>query len=71
MEVETVAKKWGSSIGVILPKSLVEARKIKENDRIIVEIRSKKVKAGELFGILKEWKKPTQEIKNEMKRGWD
>src|SRR3989344_3506269 len=28
MEVETVAKKWGSSIGVILPKSLVEARKI-------------------------------------------
>ncbi len=27
-------------------------------------------KAGELFGYLKGWKKPTQELKEEMRKGW-
>ena len=71
MEIETVAKKWGSSLGIILPKSVVETKKIKENDKVIIEVKERKAKAGELFGILKDWKKSTQEIKDEMKRGWE
>ena len=70
MEIETKAKKWGSSIGIILPKSVVEANKIRENDKIIVEIKNRPL-AGKFFGRLKDWKKPTQEIKDEMRKGWE
>ena len=70
MEIETVAKRWGSSIGIILPKAIIEENKIRENDKIIVEIK-KKALAGELFGKLPNWKKSTQEIKDEMRKGWE
>ncbi|HUS50721.1 MAG TPA: AbrB/MazE/SpoVT family DNA-binding domain-containing protein [Candidatus Paceibacterota bacterium] len=71
MEVKTKAKKWGSSIGIILPKAVVEAKKIRENDEIIIEIKNRPL-AGELFGKFPEWKsgKSAQEIKDEMRRGW-
>jgi len=70
MEIETVAKRWGSSIGIILPKAIIEENKIRENDKIIVEIK-KKALAGELFGKFPNWKKSTQEIKDEMRKGWE
>lgn len=71
MEVKTIARRWGSSIGVILPKSLVEAKRIRENDEVIVNVEKPKPKAGTLFGFLKDWKKPTQEIKDELRKGWE
>jgi len=70
MEIKTKAKKWGSSLGVILPKSFVETNRIRENDEVIVEVR-KQVLVKDLFGVLKDWKRPTQEIKDEMRKGWD
>ena len=33
MEIKVKAKKWESSMGIILPKSIVDLKKIKENDR--------------------------------------
>lgn len=71
MEIKTVAKRWGSSIGVILPKAVVEENRIKENDRIVIEIK-KKTLAGEMFGKFPEWKskKSAQELKDEARIGW-
>jgi antitoxin component of MazEF toxin-antitoxin module len=71
MEVKTIARKWGSSIGVILPKNVVEAKKIRESDEVVITIEKIRPKAGVLFGYLKGWKKPTQEIKNELREGWE
>lgn len=70
-EIKAIAKKWGSSIGIIIPKEIVDSKKIKENDQIIIEIKSKPI-AKELFGRCPEWKskKTTQELKNEMRKGW-
>ncbi len=70
-EIKTKAKKWGSSIGIIIPKEIVEAKKIKQNDEIIIEIKSRPL-ARELFGRFPEWKskKSTQELKDEMRKGW-
>lgn len=70
MEIKTIARKWGSSIGVIIPKEVVDTKKIKENDEIIVRVDTIKPKAGVLFGFLRNWKKSTQEIKDEMRGGW-
>jgi antitoxin component of MazEF toxin-antitoxin module len=69
MEIETTAKRWGSSIGVILPKTLVEKEHIKENDKIVISVK-KRHYAREFFGLLCNWKRPTNEIKKEMKHGW-
>lgn len=71
MEVNVIAKRWGSSIGVIIPKEVVEAKRIKENDKIVIRFGKRKPKAGVLFGRFANWKKSGQEIKDEMKRGWE
>ena len=70
VEIETKTKRWGSSIGVVLPKSLVEEVGIRPNETIVIEVK-KRHKAKEFFGLLKEWKRPTQEIKDEARKGWD
>ena len=70
MEVRTKARRWGSSLAVILPKAFVDARRINENDEIVIEVR-KPLLVKDVFGILKgKIKRPTQEIKDEMRRGW-
>ena len=70
-EIEVVAKKWGSSIGVIIPNHVVEAEHITENETVKLEIK-KNHTAKEVWGlILKGWKKTTQELKNEARKGWD
>ncbi len=72
MEIKTIVKKWGSSLGVILPKSVVIENRIRENEEIIIEIK-KRTFAGEMFGKYPEWKskKTGQELKDEARRGWD
>jgi len=69
MELETKTKKWGNSIGVVIPKGILEKQKIKENEIVIVSIK-KKLLVSEVFGALKGWKKSAQEIKDEMRKAW-
>ena len=70
MEIKTIAKKWGSSIGVIIPKEVVDAKRIKENDKITIEIKTRSL-AGNMFGFGKErFKKTAQQIKDEAREGW-
>ncbi len=71
MEIETTTRKWGNSIAIIIPASIVEQQKLKENEEVIVKVDKKKVKAGELFGFLKDWKRSTDDILKEADRGWD
>ena len=68
MEVTAKPKKWGNSIGIIIPKEVVDLEKIAEGDELIVHIEKKKdreraklMKEGylemkeELLKINKEW----------------
>ncbi len=71
MEIKTIAKRWGSSIGVILPKKIVEAKRIRENDVIKIEIKNRPL-AKEFFGKFKgKFKRSAQELKDEARRGWN
>lgn len=65
--VEVVAKKWGSSVGIIIPKDVAEKEKIKEGSKLEIIIR-KPVKADmdKIFGSLRGWKKPTDHILKEV-----
>lgn len=70
MEIKTIARKWGNSLAVILPKAVVDEKKIREDDEIVIELKKLPL-AGELFGRFPHWKKSTQEIKDEMRKGWN
>ena len=70
MAVETKLKKWGNSMAIIVPSSLVEKRKLKENDTILVEI-VKEANLSEISRLIKKRKISGQEAKDEARRGWD
>ena len=71
IECETVTRKWGNSIGLIIPKNVAEKSHLKENKKLrIIIIEESPIKRT--FGMLKEWKKPTKQIIKEMRVGsWD
>jgi len=71
MEIKTKAKQWGSSLGFILPKSVVDARKIRENEEIVIEIKSQPV-LDHLFGKFPRTSgRSAQGLKNEAREGWN
>lgn len=70
IELETKARKWGNSIGVSLPKDVIEKANIKPNKEVRLFIQDKKVDISKVFGTLKI-KKPTQEILDEIRQDED
>ncbi|MBN1502760.1 AbrB/MazE/SpoVT family DNA-binding domain-containing protein [Candidatus Woesearchaeota archaeon] len=71
-EIEVIARAWGNSLGVTIPKKIIEEEQIKENEEIIVEIK-KKVKKPDpkVFGIAKDWKINAQNIKDRLREEWE
>ena len=61
MEVVVKAKKIGGSIGIILPKKLIEKEHIKVDDNIEIKLK-RSDNFNSLWGILKDVKIPTQKI---------
>ncbi|MBS3145347.1 hypothetical protein J4414_00910 [Candidatus Woesearchaeota archaeon] len=70
MEFQAKTKKWGSSLGIIIPKTIVEKSEVKPNENVTLDLK-KTHKAKEFFGLLKEWKKTEQKIKDEARSGWE
>ncbi|HLC73698.1 MAG TPA: hypothetical protein VJH20_03610 [Candidatus Nanoarchaeia archaeon] len=71
MEVKVITRKWGSSIGVILPKRIVDQNKIREHEEIIIELKTRPL-AGEMFGKFpRKSGKSAQELKDDARKGWD
>ena len=68
MAIEVSVKKWGNSMGVILPKDIIRRENLKENEKILIDI-VKKVDLTRLFGTLKR-KLSGQEFKNIVREGW-
>ena len=68
MEVEVVARKWGNSLGVTLPKEAVEQEGIKENERFFIDIhKEKKTKVKDFFGLAKGWTVDSQKTKDKLR----
>ena len=64
-----IAKKWGSSIGVVLPKEIVEGQGIKAGDEIVIRV-FRKGNLKDIFGKLKT-NMSGQKFKNMARKGWD
>ena len=71
MAVEVKLRKWGNSIGVILPKELINKKNLKEDQTIIIEV-VKKTDLSKVFGSLKHKKHISgQEFKDIAREGWE
>lgn len=69
-EIECVTKQWGGSIGIVIPKEVVEQENIRPNQRIRVVVK-KIIQTKDLWelGPIKLIKS-AQEIKDELRKGW-
>ena len=63
-----IAKKWGSSVGVILPREVVEKQGIKPGDEIVIRI-FRKGDLRDIFGKLKTTMSG-QKFKDTIREGW-
>lgn len=70
MELKLRPRKWGNSIAIIIPKSVVNENQINANEDTLVEFK-KKATAKNSFGMFprKKWRN-AQKIKDEMRKGW-
>ncbi len=67
MAVMVKTKKWGNSIGVIIPSETVERLSIKPEEEIVIEIGKKNSVLKEMFGAMKS-KKSTEKILKEARK---
>ncbi len=67
MAIRTVVRKWGNSLGVVIPREEASKEGIKENDEVEVVVR-KATDIRQLFGKYKF--KDLQAVKEELRKGW-
>ena len=53
VECDVTTRKWGNSLGITLPKEIVEEAHLKENEEIKILILKKSQTAEHLFGMFK------------------
>ncbi len=66
MAIEVKTKKWGNSIGVVIPIETADKLNLKPEETIVIEITKKDKVLKELFGSLK-FKKSTEQILKEVR----
>lgn len=71
MEIKAKTKKWGNSIGVLIPNEVVKEEKIKPNQEITLMISTKPITKGkDIFGIMK-FNKPTEQLMRDVDKEFD
>lgn len=67
--IESQVNKWGNSLGIVIPKEVVDKEGIKENEKVrFLIVKDSRNVLKETFGLLKgKLKKPTQQIKDELR----
>lgn len=68
MAIKTQVKKWGNSIGIVLPREFVISKNIKENDTIMIDV-VKQADFSDVFGTLPK-KMSGQQFKDMVRKGW-
>ena len=73
MAIEVRTKKWGNSIGVVIPIEAVERFNIKPEEDIIIEIEKKNNVLKEMFGkakFKKSAKKMIEDFRKKYNSKW-
>ena len=70
MTIEVKTKKWGNSIGIVIPSETVEKLNLVPEQKVIIEITKEDNVLKELFGSFK-FKKPTEQILKEVRKDFE
>mgnify|MGYP001603937457 FL=1 len=70
MIIEVKTKKWGNSIGIIIPSETIERLNIKPEENIIIEVGKESNVLKEMFGKA-EFKKPAKEMIENFRKDFD
>ena len=70
MEVTTRLKRWGNSIGIIIPAEKLREKNFKEDEEVVITIEKKNT-IKDLFGSLKNLKIDSQKMKDELRKEWN
>ena len=66
MEIKTKTKKWGNSIGILIPKEAIRKENIKPDQEVTITISSKPItKVKDIFGTMK-FKESTDKLMREV-----
>jgi len=68
--VLTKAKKWGNSIGLVIPSNLVKKERIRPGDTVEIVVRRRLPRLEELGGTVK-LRHNLEQLLREMEEGWD
>ena len=68
-EINTIARKWGDSVVVIIPKIIAEAERIRPQTNVKIKV-IREDDLSDLFEKLNTKKTP-QQLKNEGREGWE
>jgi len=61
-------RRWGSSLGIIVPSRVAKELRLKAGDDVVLEIDQAGI--AEAFGSLRDWDVDPQKLKDELRRGW-
>jgi len=61
-------RRWGSSLGIVLPPEMVKELRLEAGREVMVDIRPAGIE--EAFGSLKNWTVDPQKLKDELRRRW-
>ncbi len=64
--IKVLARKWGNSIGLVIPRDIVKKENIRPGKRIDILIPNKSSVLKETFGTMK-FKKTSQQIKDKLR----
>ncbi|MGC8831820.1 MAG: AbrB/MazE/SpoVT family DNA-binding domain-containing protein [Thermoproteota archaeon] len=69
VEIKVKTRKWGNSIGIIIPKEVVKREKIKSGQKISILLLKDSDVLKKTFGSMRDRvKEPTQRIMDEIDR---
>jgi len=69
MTIQVRLRKWGNSLGIILPKDFADRERLQENKKIIIKI-VKEADLSDIFGLVKKRKMPGQKMKDLSREEW-
>lgn len=69
MIIQARLRRWGNSIGIVIPSEFLREKNVREGEEVIIDIK-KKEKMKKIFGSLKDWKINAQKLKDELRKEW-
>lgn len=67
-EVRVKLRRWGNSLGVVLPQEILKEVNKNEGDEVTLFLKKEDNDLTNLFGRLKNWKIDSQNFKDEIRK---